>query len=186
MTSTDRLQIDNNLLTDSPSNSSVVFKKVSGSLSDENSMEKANEHSLENLVSNKSLTFSKKRHLVKQPNLKRFKNVFRIWLNKFLIPLYKILLNFNDRFKEENKEKIKILKKLIEEILQTQNIEYFANASSFEFDTEATTTIFSFLERNFEKVSNQLEQKAQMNIQTKADFDEVQNINLIKKNNAFF
>lgn len=148
-------------------------------MSEEGSREKIDSslNSNESLGSNGSLNVKiKKNFLVNKPSLKRFRKVFGIWLSKFLIPLYKIILNPRGNFQNKTKEKIKIIRTLIEEILQTPKIEFFLNSSSFKFDREVTSLVFSILCDKFENMKVQ-EQELKVNVK--------QNITIKSTKNGF-
>jgi hypothetical protein len=152
---------------DSGSNTSLFSQKLKNrSLSEDNSKEKnsMSANSNESGTSNGPIGLNRKTFVVNKPNVKRFRKVFGVWLSKFLIPLYKIILNPNDHFKKETKEKILILKKLIEEILQIQKIEFFLNSTSFEFDKDVSSLVFSILNDKFETLK---EKELEISLQKK-------------------
>ena len=85
-------------------------------------------------------------------------------------------MNPRGNFQNKTKEKIKIIRTLIEEILQTPKIEFFLNSSSFEFDREVTSLVFSILCDKFENMKVQ-EQELKVNVQ--------QNITIKSTKNGF-
>jgi hypothetical protein len=76
---------------------------------------------------------------------------------KLIIPLYKILLNPKYNYKVETKEKMHLIKKLIEDILQISKIEYFLDTETFEFDKKVNSLVLSIVENKFDKIKPKIE-----------------------------